>query len=144
MRRYVGQVAQRHPRLLWTALGLHVLAALAALAAPRLLGDLVQAVEDGTTVAHVDEIVIWLAVFLVLQSVLTRYARYRSQVMGELVLAELREDFVAQHPRAARSAPSRPPAPATCSPAPLATSTGSAGRCAGRCRSGRSRWSPRC
>ena len=30
-----------------------------------------------------------------LQSVLTRYARYRSQVMGELVLAELREDFVA-------------------------------------------------
>ena len=37
----------------------------------------------------------WLAIFLVLQSVLTRYARYRSQVMGELVLAELREDFVA-------------------------------------------------
>ena len=41
VRRYVGQVAHRHPRLLWTALGLHVLAALTALAAPRLLGDLV-------------------------------------------------------------------------------------------------------
>ena len=54
VRRYVGQVAHRHPRLLWTALGLHVLAALAALAAPRLLGDLVQAVEEGTTRAHVD------------------------------------------------------------------------------------------
>ena len=36
------------------ALGLHVLAALTALAAPRLLGDLVQAVEEGTTRAHVD------------------------------------------------------------------------------------------
>ena len=95
VRRYVGQVAHRHPRLLWTALGLHVLAALTALAAPRLLGGLVQAVEEGTTRAHVDRIVLWLAVFLVLQSVLTRYARYRSQVMGELVLAELREDFVA-------------------------------------------------
>jgi ABC-type multidrug transport system fused ATPase/permease subunit len=94
VRRYVGQVAHRHPRLLWTALGLHVLAALAGLAAPRLLGDLVESVEAGTTRDHVDEIVMWLAVFLVLQSVLTRYARYRSQVMGELVLAELREDFV--------------------------------------------------
>ena len=95
VRRYVGQVAHRHPRLLWTALGLHVLAALTALAAPRLLGGLVESVENGTTRSHVDEIVMWLAIFLVLQSVLTRYARYRSQVMGELVLAELREDFVA-------------------------------------------------
>ncbi len=95
VRRYVGQVAHRHPRLLWTALGLHVLAALTALAAPRLLGGLVQSVEDGTTSSHVDSIALWLAFFLVLQSVLTRYARYRSQVMGELVLAELREDFVA-------------------------------------------------
>ena len=65
VRRYVGQVAHRHPRLLWTALGLHVLAALTALAAPRLLGDLVQAVEEGTTRRHVDRIVLLLAVFLV-------------------------------------------------------------------------------
>ncbi|WP_246210580.1 ABC transporter ATP-binding protein [Nocardioides piscis] len=95
VRRYVGQVARRHPRMLWSALGLHVLAALSALAAPRLLGDLVQSVEEGTTVARVDTIAVWLAVFLLLQSVLTRFARYRSQVTGELVLAELREDFVA-------------------------------------------------
>ena len=94
VRRYVGQVVHRHPKLLWTALALHIAAALAGLAAPRLLGDLVQSVEDGTTAARVDSIVMWLAVFLVLQSVLTRFARYRSQVMGELVLAELREDFV--------------------------------------------------
>jgi ABC-type multidrug transport system fused ATPase/permease subunit len=95
VRRYVARVAQRHPFLLWSALGLHVLAALSALAAPQLLGDLVQSVEEGTTVDHVDRIAILLAVFLVAQSVLTRFARYRSQVMGELVLAELREDFVA-------------------------------------------------
>lgn len=95
VRRYVGQVAHRHPALLWSALGLHVAAAVTALAAPRLLGDLVQAVEEGTTRAHVDRIVVLLAVFLLAQTVLTRYARLRSQVMGELVLAELREDFVA-------------------------------------------------
>ena len=47
--------------MLWGTLTLHVLAALTALAAPRLLGDLVQAVEDGTTTAYVDRIILLLA-----------------------------------------------------------------------------------
>nr|WP_202387820.1 ABC transporter ATP-binding protein [Nocardioides flavescens] len=94
LRRYVRDLARRHPRLLWTALGLHVGAALAGLAAPRLLGNLVQAVEEGTSLGHVDRVVLALAGFLVLQTVLTRYARLTSQVLGEQVLAELREDFV--------------------------------------------------
>ncbi len=95
VRRYARDIARRHPRLLGTAIALHVGAALAALAAPRLLGDLVQAVQEGTTLAHVDRIMIVLAGFLLLATVLTRYARYVSQVLGEQVLAELREDFVA-------------------------------------------------
>jgi len=94
VRRYATSIARRHPRLLWGALSLHVGAALAALAAPRLLGDLVEAVEAGTTVAHVDRIILVLAAFLLAQTVLTRFARYASQVLGEQVLAELREDFV--------------------------------------------------
>ncbi len=94
MRGYVRTLARRYPRLLGGAVLLHVLAALAALAAPRLLGGLVEAVENGTTTAHVDRVIALLAGFLVLQSVLTRYARYVSQVLGEKVLAELREDFV--------------------------------------------------
>ncbi|HEU4810933.1 MAG TPA: ABC transporter ATP-binding protein [Nocardioides sp.] len=94
VRRYAGVIARKHPRLLWGALALHALAATAALAAPRLLGDLVQAVDAGTTAGHVDTIMLVLAAFLVAQTVLTRYARYVSQVLGEQVLAELREDFV--------------------------------------------------
>jgi len=94
LRRYARDLARRHPRLLWSALLLHVAAALAALAAPRLLGDLVQAVDEGTTVGHVDRVVAALAAFLLAQTVLTRYARLTSQVLGEQVLAELREDFV--------------------------------------------------
>jgi ABC-type multidrug transport system fused ATPase/permease subunit len=54
----------------------------------------VQAVQEGTTVGHVDRIMLLLAGSLLLGTVLTRYARYVSQVLGELVLAELREDFV--------------------------------------------------
>lgn len=92
--RYVASLARRYPRLVWGAAALHVGAALAALAAPRLLGDLVQAVETGTTVAEVDRTIMLLAGFLLLQTVLTRYARYLSFVTGERVLAELREDFV--------------------------------------------------
>ena len=94
VRRYAVHIARRHPRMLWGALALHVSAALAALAAPRLLGDLVQAVEDGTTTEHVDRIIVLLAAFLLVQTVMTRYARYVSQALGEQVLAELREDFV--------------------------------------------------
>jgi ABC-type multidrug transport system fused ATPase/permease subunit len=83
VRRYAVQIARRHPRLLWGAVALHVLAAATALAAPRLLGGLVQSVESGTTVCHVDRVIGLLALFLVAQTVLTRYARYVSQVLGE-------------------------------------------------------------
>jgi len=95
VRRYAVQIARRHPRMLWSALALHVLAAVCTLAAPRLLGDLVQQVETGTTLAHVNRVVALLAGFLLAATVLTRYARYVSQALGEQVLAELREDFVA-------------------------------------------------
>ncbi len=94
VRRYARAIARRYPRMLWGAVTLHVLAALAGLAAPRLIGDLVQGVQDGTTTGHVDRIILLLAGFLVVQTLLTRYARYVSQVLGERVLAELREDFV--------------------------------------------------
>jgi ABC-type multidrug transport system fused ATPase/permease subunit len=94
VRRYLAGLFRRRRRTILVALGLHVLAAAAGLAAPRLLGDLVQSVHDGTTVHHVDQVAIMLAGFLLLQTVLTRYARLRSQVFGEQVIAELREDFV--------------------------------------------------
>ena len=44
----------------------------------------------------VDKTIIAIAVFLLAQTVLTRYARYVSFAFGEKVLAELREDFVEQ------------------------------------------------
>ena len=65
IRRYAASIARRHPRLLFAALVMHSLAAVAALAAPRLLGDLVEAVEQGTTTGHVNRVVLALAGFLV-------------------------------------------------------------------------------
>ncbi len=96
VRRYAVSLARRHPRTLGVAVALHVGAAIAGLAAPRLIGDLVQDVSSGTTTSTVDKTIGILAVFLLAQTVLTRYARYCSFALGEEVLAELREDFVKQ------------------------------------------------
>ena len=95
LRRYARSLARRHPRALTRVVILHSLAALAGLAGPWLLGDLVQSVAGGTTTAHIDTVVAWLAGFLVAQFALAYAARYASTVLGEQALAELREDFVA-------------------------------------------------
>ncbi|MGE5718444.1 MAG: ABC transporter ATP-binding protein [Nocardioidaceae bacterium] len=92
--RYVRRLLRHHRRPVVLATLLHSAAALAALAGPRLLGNLVEAVEKGTTLGYVNRTILLLAGFLVVQTVLTRYARYVSFVLGEEVLADLREDFV--------------------------------------------------
>jgi ABC-type multidrug transport system fused ATPase/permease subunit len=94
VRRYARELARRHPRELRVTVALHATAALAGLAGPPLLGSLVEAVSQGTTTTRVDYVAAAIAAFLVLQTVLTRFARYRSFVLGETVLADLREDFV--------------------------------------------------
>ncbi len=73
---------------------LHALAAAAGLVGPALLGRLVQAVTDGTTRSYVDRIALVLAAFIVLQTVLTWFARRTSFVVSERIFAELREDFM--------------------------------------------------
>ncbi|MGW5194037.1 ABC transporter ATP-binding protein [Kribbella sp. NPDC004138] len=94
IRRHARRLARRHPRGLLIALGLHGLAAVTGLAAPRLIGDLVEDVQNGTTAAKVNLVIGVIAGFIVAQSLLTRWARYRSFALGEQVLAELREEFV--------------------------------------------------
>jgi len=92
--RYARELAARNPRDLWGVVALNGLAAVCGLAGPWLLGDLVEAVNDGTTVGYVDTVVLWLAGFLAAQTVFTRLARLASARLGEKALAELREDFV--------------------------------------------------
>ena len=94
VRRYALGLARRHPRALLTALGLHALAAVAGLAMPWLIGGLVQSIQHGTTLSTVDKVALAIGGFVVVQSVLTRYAKLASARLGEQVLAELREDFV--------------------------------------------------
>lgn len=94
VRRYAREIAARHPRALVVTMTLYSLAAVAGLVGPRLLGQLVQGVQDGTTISHIDIVAASLAGFVVLQTALTRYAYMAAGRFGTTVLAELREDFV--------------------------------------------------
>jgi ABC-type multidrug transport system fused ATPase/permease subunit len=94
VRRYALALMRRHPRLLGIALGLQALAAVAGLATPWLLGDLVGMIQHGTTGHAVDRIALAIAGFVIAQAVLVRFAIFASARLGEQVLAELREDFV--------------------------------------------------
>ncbi|MFV2174632.1 ABC transporter ATP-binding protein [Actinomadura sp. LOL_016] len=92
VRAYARRLVLRHPRPLAGALALHALAAAAGLVAPRLLGGLVEDVGDGR--ANVDTVALAIAVFVIVQGVLLRYAHLQSAKLGERVLAQLREEFV--------------------------------------------------
>ena len=96
VRQYAGQVGRSRGRDLALTVGLFALAAVAGLFGPRLLGSLIDSVQHGTTAGHVDTIVGLIALFLILQTVLTRYAKLAAGKFGEGVLAELRENFVAR------------------------------------------------
>jgi ABC-type multidrug transport system fused ATPase/permease subunit len=94
LRGQARSLGRRHRRALLGMIGLHASAAAAGLAGPPLLGSLVESVEQGTTRAHVDKIVLLLAGFLVVQTILTWLARRASFVLSEQIFAELREDFM--------------------------------------------------
>ncbi|MFL6099860.1 MAG: ABC transporter ATP-binding protein [Actinomycetales bacterium] len=88
---------RQHRTAMTVVLLLHALAALAGLIAPPVLGHLVQLLSDHRlTTSDADRFVLLLAGAVVLQAVLTRYARYTSFVLGERVFATLRETFVRQ------------------------------------------------
>jgi ABC-type multidrug transport system fused ATPase/permease subunit len=92
VRAYARRLMVRHPRALGGALALHALAALTGLVTPWLLGQLVEGVRSGG--ARVDLTAGAIAVFVIAQGVLVRYAFLASTRLGEQVLAELREEFV--------------------------------------------------
>jgi len=94
VRRHGLAVLRRHPGLLYSTLGLYSLAAVVSLVGPRLLGDLVQSVQQGTTTAHVSRVALALFGFVLVQSALVREATVQGGKLGQYMLAELREEFV--------------------------------------------------
>ncbi len=94
IRRYTRSLFRRHRKAFAIVIGTHSVASVAALVGPIVLGGLVQALVDGTTADVVNTAAIIFVVSLVVQTVFTRITRLRSGVLGEEVLADLREDFL--------------------------------------------------
>jgi ABC-type multidrug transport system fused ATPase/permease subunit len=94
LRDEVRRLLRTNRRALAWLVVLHVAAAVISVVPPRLLGDLVAAVQAGTTTRHVDHVVLVLIGIVVAQAVATRAARLAAYTFAERVLAELREGFI--------------------------------------------------
>ncbi|MGO2542013.1 ABC transporter ATP-binding protein [Specibacter sp. AOP5-B1-6] len=90
------RLMRMHSRPLAGVVGLYVVSAIAGLAGPFLLGRLVDAISVGTTTGFVAAVALGLAGFVLVQTVLARWARRKGMVLGEKVFAQLREEFMEQ------------------------------------------------
>ncbi|KMM45147.1 multidrug ABC transporter ATPase [Cellulomonas sp. A375-1] len=94
VRAYAVHLLRAHRRPLTGIAVLHTFAAVLGLAGPWLLGRLVDAVADGTTTGYVNSLVALGAGAVLGQTVLTRFAQRSSMLFGEMVFADLREEFI--------------------------------------------------
>ena len=95
LRRHARLLARRHRGPLAGLVALQSIAAVAALAGPIVLSHIVEGVTDGTATSSAINLAaaLFLGALLV-QTIFTGMARMRGAVLGEDVLADLREDFV--------------------------------------------------
>ena len=90
---YARRVVQTYPAEFGLVTSLQALGTIAGLFVPWLLGDLVSDVTNGhDTVLRT---VLLILGFLAAQAALVRFARYAAAVLGEKILATLREEFMA-------------------------------------------------
>jgi ABC-type multidrug transport system fused ATPase/permease subunit len=94
VRRYARTLLQRHRRTFVIVISLHSVASLAGLVGPFVLGGLVEGLSTGNNGLGVDAAAGLFVVALLVQTTFTRMTRMRSSVLGEEVLADLREDFL--------------------------------------------------
>lgn len=97
VRRHVVVLLRRHARLFAALIALNTVAAVASVVGPQVLGGLVQQLQDGTASAgFADRAALVFLVALLVQTAFTRFARLRGAVLGESILADLRESFLAR------------------------------------------------
>ncbi|HET7900872.1 MAG TPA: ABC transporter ATP-binding protein, partial [Candidatus Nanopelagicales bacterium] len=94
VRRYTRHLLGRHRRAFTTVIALHAVAAVAGLAGPFVLGGIVENLTGGTSTWPIDRAALIFVGALVVQTVFTRMSRLRAGIVGELVLSDLREDYL--------------------------------------------------
>lgn len=94
VRGYVRELLSRHRRAFALLIGVNAVAVIASMAGPYLLGSVVDGLADGARELHLERTVALFAVALLVQTVFVRLVRLRGAMLGEEMLADLREDFL--------------------------------------------------
>ncbi|MFE6281317.1 ABC transporter ATP-binding protein [Streptomyces sp. NPDC057877] len=94
VRAYVAELFQRHRRAFLLLVAVNTVAVVASMAGPWLLGGLVERVSDGTEDLRLGLTATLFVVALLVQAAFVREVRLRGAMLGERMLADLREDFL--------------------------------------------------
>ncbi|MBL1111589.1 ABC transporter ATP-binding protein [Streptomyces sp. 110] len=94
VRAYVRELLRRHRAAFTWLMVVNATAVLASMVGPQLLGGVVEDLSQGEKDLHIGRTVSLFAVALVVQTVFVRLLRLRGAVLGEQMLADLREDFL--------------------------------------------------
>ncbi|MBH1937228.1 ABC transporter ATP-binding protein [Streptomyces sp. AV19] len=99
VRRCVRELLRRHRRALALLVTVNAVAVVASMVGPYLLGRLVEDLSAGGRDVQLGRAVSLFAVALAVQTLFTRLVRVRGVVLGEEMLADLREDFLVRSVR---------------------------------------------
>ncbi|AZS75404.1 multidrug ABC transporter ATP-binding protein [Streptomyces lydicus] len=94
VRSYVGGLIRRHRRAFTVLIAANTAAVIASMAGPYLLGGVVEQLSAGTRDLQLERTVAVFAVALAAQTLFVRMVRLRGAMLGERMLADLREDFL--------------------------------------------------
>ncbi|PVC90174.1 ABC transporter ATP-binding protein [Streptomyces sp. CS131] len=94
VRSYVRSLLRRHRRAFTVLIAVNAVAVVASITGPYLLGGLVEDLSAGVTDLHLERTAAIFAVALAVQVLFTRSMRLRGAMLGEEMLADLREDFL--------------------------------------------------
>ncbi|MFG2295711.1 ABC transporter ATP-binding protein [Streptomyces sp. NPDC048603] len=94
VRAYVGGLLRRHRRAFALLVAANAVAVVASMVGPYLLGQVVDDLAAGVRELHLGRMGLLFALALVVQTVFVRMTRLRGAMLGEEMLADLREDFL--------------------------------------------------
>ncbi|MFG2811765.1 ABC transporter ATP-binding protein [Streptomyces sp. NPDC048410] len=94
VRDYVAELFRRHRRAFLLLIAVNTIAVIASMVGPYLLGGLVERVADRAPDPHLGLTIGLFLLALVVQALFTLQVRLRGAMLGERMLADLREDFL--------------------------------------------------
>ncbi|KUN17034.1 multidrug ABC transporter ATP-binding protein [Streptomyces antibioticus] len=94
VRAYVAELFLRHRRAFLVLVTVNTVSVIASMVGPWLLGGLVDRVSEGAREVHLELTAGLFVAALAVQAVFVRQVRLRGAMLGERMLADLREDFL--------------------------------------------------